>query len=833
MNIPFDHFDERAVISHLHHYLPQQAALKDFVHHNTLHAFQNRPFHEALNQASEIFGYTTYLSLEAYRRLYAEGKITDILLEKSVILHQGTIDSAKLAKWKRRLLHETHAEPIVARIGTLRATWKNKVGINLDKSVHPVLFRVLGSFLDQGIASRQFPNAHMPFLEAIKLLEKESYGSIFRTPAVREFFLQNRFSITELLGVIVGDPTCFEHYLFDQQFAHPGWSGFVGVVEHQPETLLCPRNISLHDLIHLELHLELDALIHKFGEEHPKLIDQIELPITGLFDSVTSSPVMELCHIWQEAYEWSYYDKVLRGIQDSPTPEKKSEVDDFQAVFCIDDRSYSLRRHVEQLNPNCSTYGTPGFFGIEFWFQPEHSQFHTKACPAPVNPTFLIREKNRVIKRKKDVHISGKSHSLLEGWAMSSTLGFTSGFKLVRQLLFPGNNPLATRSTAHMDKYAQLEFEYTGETENGLQVGFTHQEMADRVYHTLKSIGLTAHFAPIVFIIGHGGSSVNNPYYAGYDCGACCGRPGAVNARVFAAMANMPQVRDILREKGLELTDATVFVGAMHDTTRDEMEFYDTEAIPSAFLTSFDAHQNTLIRALDQNAFERAFRFDNMRTSGSLKSIHSKIKLRSMALFETRPEWNHTDNALCLIGRRNLYGNLYLDKRPFINSYNYQEDPTGDYLFRILSATIPVCGGINLEYYFSRVDQHRLGAGSKLPHNVVGLFGLNTGVEGDLRPGLPAQMIEQHNPVRILFVIEHFPDLVLEVLKKNAGLYEWVNNEWIQLVVKHPESSTLYRFADGDFSAYLPETQHLPLVQDQSEIKKWYGKNEPVFTPLI
>jgi uncharacterized protein len=832
MQSPFDYFDERAAIAHLHHYLPQQAALKDFVHHNTLHAFQSHPFHEALHHASEMFGYTTYLSLEAYRRLYQQGKITDRLLEKSLICHHGAPDATTIAQWKNRLLHEHHPEPIEPRIGKLRATWKNKVAIDLDKSVHPILFRLLGSFLDQGIASRQFPHVHMDFTEAIQLLEKESYGSIFRTQSVREIFLQNRFSISELLGVIVGDAAYFEQYLFDQQFAHSGWSGFVGVIQHQPQTLLCPRHISLEALILLELYLELDALIDKFGEDHPKLIDYIDSKPIGLFDSVPSSEVMQLCAIWQEAYEWSYYDTVLRGIQDSPLAEDKQETDDFQAIFCIDDRSYSLRRHVEQLNPNCSTYGTPGFFGIEFWFQPEHSKFHTKACPAPVEPTFLVREKNRTTKRKKDVHLSNKSHSLFEGWAMSSTLGFTSGFKLMRQLLFPGNNPLATRSIAHMDKHAQLEFEYTGETENGLQVGFTYEEMAERVYHTLKSIGLTANFAPLVFIIGHGGSSVNNPYYAGYDCGACCGRPGAVNARVFAAMANLPQVRQILREKGLELTDSTRFVGAMHDTTRDEMEFYDDDELPPGFLSAFETHRQTLLRALDYNAHERAFRFDTMSTKGSLKQVHAKIKLRSMELFETRPEWNHTDNALCLIGRRNLYANLYLDKRPFINSYDYRQDPSGEYLFRILSATIPVCGGINLEYYFSRVDQHRLGSGSKLPHNVVGLFALNTGVEGDLRPGLPAQMIEQHNPVRILFVIEHYPELVSEVLRKNANLHEWVNNEWIQLVVKHPETPNMYRFSAGRFMEYEPETKQLIRIHDQAELANWYGKNEPVLTSL-
>ncbi len=307
------------------------------------------------------------------------------------------------------------------------------------------------------------------------------------------------------------------------------------------------------------------------------------------------------------------------------------------------------------------------------------------------------------------------------------------------------------------------------------------------------------------------------------------GRPGSVNARVVSFMANHPKVRALLSERDIVIPEKTKFIGALHDTTRDEIAFYD---IDSLTLENVEGHrQNDLIftKALDFNAKERSRRFESIDTTLTPEKIHEQVRRRSVSLFEPRPELNHATNALCVVGRRDLSKDLFLDRRSFMNSYDYQVDPEGKYLTTILNAVAPVCGGINLEYYFSRVDNAKLGAGTKLAHNVMGLFGVANGIDGDLRPGLPSQMIEVHDPLRLLVIVEHFPEVVLESIKKSAATYEWFSNEWIHLVTVHPETHDFYWFKKGDFVRYEPIQQTVEVVSDIATLLESHQENFPVY----
>jgi hypothetical protein len=821
-------FEEKHLLKELKHFLPAQAPLKDFIHHNSLHAFQDENFFEALKDASDIFGYKTFLSLAEYRNLYFNKRIQDELLERIVRQKFG---ESGLEYWKDVLLNKAFDESREPKIGRLRSCWKSHFSIDIESFIQPLLFRIVCSYLDQGIAIWEFPIQKNGFLATLRDLEKNSFGSLFRSALGKKLIRKEDLKMEELLELLVGDSSLFEQYIFDQQFAHQGWSGMVSVIEDKPESLLISRTISLQDLIVFELLLEIDILENRLKGKWKPLSQVLKEKPKALFDKRPISELDQVYEIWQMAFEWSFYDQVLAGFSLEKKFDKRLKNNKFQAVLCIDDRECSIRRYLEKTEPACETFGTPGFFGVEFYFQPQGGKFYTKACPAPMQPKYLIQEVGVRTKVKKDIHFSKHSHHFVFGWFISQTIGFWSALRLFFNLFKPSMSPTTASSLKHMDQNSRLIIENKdlGKQENGLQIGFTIPEMAHRVESTLKSIGLVKDFAPIVYIIGHGASSVNNPHYAAYDCGACSGRAGSVNARVFSFMANHPRVRLILKEKGLEIPAATQFVGAIHDTTRDEIVFFDLETLSPENKESHSRNEKTFSKALDLNAKERSRRFDSIDSRQSPSKIHEKILNRSVSLFEPRPELNHATNAMCIVGRRELSKGLFLDRRSFLNSYDYQIDPDGKYLLNILNAAAPVCGGINLEYYFSRVDNQKLGAGTKLPHNVMGLFGVANGIDGDLRPGLPSQMIEVHDPVRLLMVVEHFPEVVLSTIQKNPTTFQWFANEWVVLVAVHPESRESFLFSSGEFKKYQPLQMDIPHISDLEKLVESHEENFPVF----
>ncbi|MCH5374415.1 MAG: DUF2309 domain-containing protein, partial [Planctomycetes bacterium] len=81
--------DLQHAIEHAAHYLPAQGPITAFVHHNTLHAFEQFPFEEAVVKGGRMFACHPYLPEDRYRRALLRGRIRPEDLEAVLLEDLG------------------------------------------------------------------------------------------------------------------------------------------------------------------------------------------------------------------------------------------------------------------------------------------------------------------------------------------------------------------------------------------------------------------------------------------------------------------------------------------------------------------------------------------------------------------------------------------------------------------------------------------------------------------------------------------------------------------------------------------------------------------------
>jgi uncharacterized protein YbcC (UPF0753/DUF2309 family) len=511
----------------------------------------------------------------------------------------------------------------------------------------------------------------------------------------------------------------------------------------------------------------------------------------------------------------------------------------FQVACCLDEREESFRRHLEEVAPEVETFGVAGFYAVAMYYRGAADAHFAPLCPVVVRPQHWVEE--TVVETLEHVHrrrsktrralgtashqISLGSRSFAGGAMVAAALGPFATVPLVARVLLP-------RLTAQIRRWAgrlvqpppatQLKLERT-HPQPGIaaeQLGFNVEEMTNIAEGLLREMGMARRFARLVILLGHGSSSLNNPHNSAYNCGACGGRAGGPNARAAAHVLNDPRVRANLAERGIRVPEDTWFVGGYHNTCNDEVTYHDVDRLPPTHRQELESARQKIEESCDRNAHERCRRFRSAPLEMSFTAARRHVEERSEDLAQTRPECGHASNAICYVGRRSRTLGLFLDRRTFLTSYDPEEDDANhNVLERVLRAAVPVCAGINLEYYFSYVDPVGYGASTKLPHNVASLLGVMDGAASDLRTGLPWQMVEIHDPVRLLFIIETTPEAVLSIIKRNPGIDQLIRNDWCQLAVLDPGSAKIQLFRQDRFEPYEPEETTLPTVAASVD---WY-----------
>ncbi|PWT82154.1 MAG: DUF2309 domain-containing protein [Blastocatellia bacterium] len=773
-------------------------------------------------------------------------------------------------------------------------------GIDTDEWIHPPLIRFLAGYLDQGLAHWSMPERnrgiHGCFLEiyGTSLAAQCGHWAHALPRLVGEDRAAERKALDSIanslaeLGVAAGDDDECADYLSAELLALRGWAGIVRQIEERPDRVPArDLTVTLRGYLAVRLLFERAAVDQAARQasfagsladlrrwlrsrlQGPKVPTALErawplfhvAQLCGLDASIveqwTERHVAELeselqqidnvrrRRILHQAFERTIRHRLYDALI-SHQPRALSAAPAFQAVFCLDEREESFRRHLEEVDPACETFGTAGFFNIAMYHQGVSDAHPRPLCPVAIRPEHYVAEiesegagfarRTRRLRRRAtgflgyNVHLG--SRLPVRGAVLMTAFGWLALVPLVLRVVFPwlSSRWSRTHETSIDTVQTRLQLDrQDGPPPIGTYAGFTVREMADIVRRVLDEIGIRDRLSPLVLVVGHGSISLNNPHESAHDCGACGGGRGGPNARAFAHMANDPRVRELLVVDGLSIDGTTWFVGAQRNTCNNAITFFDEDLVPAPSRSVFERARQAMEAVRRREAHERCRRFDAVPSWYPPLAALAHVQGRAADLAQPRPEYGHATNAFCIIGRRTRTRGLFLDRRAFLVSYEPTRDEDGAILARIMAAVVPVVAGISLEYYFSYIDPTGYGSGTKLPHNVTSLLGVMDGAQSDLRTGLPWQMVEIHEPTRLAVIVEGSRDRVRRVVQSNPAIKRLVDNRWISLACLEAEAGALWEFRPTGFIPHTPE-HALAMVTGGSAA--WYQGKRGLLPPV-
>ena len=515
----------------------------------------------------------------------------------------------------------------------------------------------------------------------------------------------------------------------------------------------------------------------------------------------------------QEAYEAAYQRRLLAqlsGASAGPPPKISSIRKPLQAAFCIDVRSEVYRRALENACPEVDTLGFAGFFGFPIEYVPIGRATGGAQCPVLLKPAFVVCEGLAEASQEEETEILAlrllrrRAVKAWKAFKLSAVSSFTyvetAGLLFAAKLL--GDSAGLTR-TVHDPQIDGLSRQVIGRLRprleprivSGRMTGFDAEQRIAMAEAVLLAMSMTENFARLVLLAGHGSTTANNPYASGLDCGACGGHTGEANARVAAGILNDPSVRSGLKGRGIVIPEDTWFLGALHDTTTDEIRLFDLRTLPHSHREDLVRLKGWLAQASSLARLERSasLRLDSPR------GIDRQVISRSRDWSQVRPEWGLAGNAVFIAAPRERTRSVDLKGRAFLHTYDWRKDTQFTVLELVMTAPVVVASWINLQYYASTVNNRAFGSGNKTLHNVVGQLGVLEGNAGDLKVGLPWQSVHDgslfmHEPLRLNVFIDAPQAQIDRVITKHAIVRDLVENGWLHLFQFGEEGRAIHRY---------------------------------------
>ena len=649
-------------------------------------------------------------------------------------------------------------------------------------------------FLDEGQATITMPEREKGFYQAWSLLapfdsklrSSKKNQWLFSLPSDAEdaiIFCLKRLAIAD---------DQIEEYLTYSLAELPGWAGYIKWrSDWQDKSAGLNNPISLTDF--LAVRLVITCAICEDGKK-------MEIKKNASHSKALDKEFFKQLKEKEEKYLQTLLKLVIPEAVKLNKKKEPVAIPDAQIVFCIDVRSEPFRMRIER-EGNYETFGFAGFFGLPVSIHSYNKDKVKDCCPVLIKPCYEVFEEPITEENERICHYEkGKSIlNIIRGFYQDLKYNFATPFALVETLgpwvgFWMAMRTLMPISSVKFRGAIQGLVKPTLATLPKIEIPVAEQ--INFAESALRLIGLTKNFSRLVVLCGHGSQTENNPYASALDCGACGGNHGGANGKILATILNCHEVRAALLKRGILIPDDTLFVGAEHNTTTDEVVIEDRGLLKSTHKVIIENLKADFIKAGINNNYYRC------RTLGiDISPVDAKAQVlkQSSDWAEVRPEWGLARNAAFIIGQRSLTKSLNLDGRCFLHSYEWKDDKEGKFLETILTAPMVVAEWINTQYFFSTLNNVAYGSGSKITHNVTGKFGVMQGNSSDLMQGLPLQSVNitddqcYHEAMR-LQVIVYAPRSRLDfIIKKHAILQTLFFNHWVILVAIEPADSKPYR----------------------------------------
>lgn len=795
---------------------------------NPIAGFEDRPFDQALIDASLLFATRGLLTLPEYRAAHAAGRIPDHQLDAAIERFVAALDpaardelDAEQIGWLRLDLVVGPDEPEPERVlRTLAEGHDAAHGTHLRRTLD----------LELADACARWCTASAPGEEA------QSLWDLWRADH-HHLDADHAVEVVAALEALRVPHYAQRTYLERHLSALPGW------VAHLRWRVEHGSPLALEHLIAASITREAQ-LLADVGEGAVWFHDDGPIPwpaTTPLIEraaavaEVAARPAGEpadldavatvLEHlpgtaralVWQDAYERAVHDPLLDGIAAGAAVERTgrgASADDLlaQVVCCIDVRSEGLRRQIESVGgrDRYETFGYAGFFGLFARIEPVTGGEGADQCPVLVTPSITLQEAapegsehaiDRELDRRSQVAAAddawraAKYHPIAP-LALAEGAGWLAG--PVAALRTARLWPSRRRATAAAPDTSPLPID----------------QRASIVAAVLQ-LGIAPQPAPLVVLCGHTSHADNNPMESGLACGACAGHGGAPNARAVAAMANDPEVRAALTARSLPIPATTWFLAAEHDTSTDRVTVLDRHLVPAELVGRLEQLEADLAAAADRATADRMGQLP-----GAPRTV-AAARRRTRDWAEPVVELGLAGNHSFVIGPRRLTQHLDLGRRVFLHSYELARDPDGSTLAGILTAPLVVGQWISAQYHLSTTDPDQFGAGTKVVHNVLGDVGVLSGPGGDLRRGLPLQSVRDggrllHEPVRLLAVVQGRLEHIDAAIEGSPTLRQLVHHRWIHLVARAHDGDPWRQRHDLGWALRPHGLQHAPGHADRS-----------------